>query len=128
MFLRGLWDVSLFESRRPVWDISKMSDAGWDYIVVICSITNRIKFLRKQISLFLFWDLKSLHFTCSHLFSFVVLLAAIHCHSLSFVLSRYHLLSLVVPVVVTHCTARCHSLSLDVPLANPKFSIHWLLQ
>ena len=37
-------------------------------------------------------------------------------HSLSLVLARCHLLSLVVPLVVARCTTRCHSLSLVVLL------------
>ena len=39
-----------------------------------------------------FWDLKAIHFTYSHFFSFVVPLAVIRCHSLSFAVSFYHLL------------------------------------
>ena len=55
-----------------------------------------------------FWNLKSLCFTCSHSFSFVVPLPVIRCHSLSFVITRCHSLS--------HVVTRCYSLSLVVPL------------
>ena len=40
----------------------------------------------------------------------------IHCHSLSFFVTRFYSFSLVVPLVVTRCTTRCHSLSFVVPL------------
>ena len=83
-----------------------------------------------------FWNLKSLYFTCSHSFSFVLPLPVIRCQSLSFVSlvficchslspvatrcairchSFYHSLSFV----VTHCTTRCHSLSIDISLVYP---------
>ena len=51
---------------------------------------------------------------CTVLFSFAVPLAAIGCHALSFVVTGCHLLPLAVPLIVTRCTARCHSLSLVV--------------
>ena len=68
----------------------------------------------------------TLKFTVS--FSFVVPPAIVCCHSLSFVVTRwhslYHSLSFVVPLVVirchslsfvvNRCTNLCHSLSLDV--------------
>ena len=82
-----------------------------------------------------FWNLKSLYFTCSHLFSFVVPLDIICCRSLSFVATRYlslslavtrcHLLSLVLPLIVICCHSfslsviHCHSFSLDIPLVCP---------
>ena len=64
-----------------------------------------------------FWNIKSLYFTYSHSYSFVLSLAVMsfavtHCHFLLLVVIRCHLLSLV----VTCCATRCHSLSLVVPL------------
>ena len=41
-------------------------------------------------------------------------LVIICCHSLSFDVIRCHSLSLIVPLVVTRCTTRCHSLSFVV--------------
>ena len=88
----------------------------------------------------LFWNIKSLYFTYSHSYSFVLSLAVIrchsllfsvtHCHLLSLVVTRYHSLSLSVPLIATRChslyyslplvvircTTRCHSLSFPVPL------------
>ena len=62
----------------------------------------------------------------SHSYAFVLSLSVIHCHSWSFLVTLFHLLSLVVirchllyhslSLVVILCTTRCHSLSLDVPL------------
>ena len=69
-----------------------------------------------------FRNIKSLYFTYPHSFSFVLSLAVILCHSLSFFVTRCHSLSLVVihcyslSFVVTCCTTRCHSLSFVVPL------------
>ena len=57
-----------------------------------------------------FWNIKSLYFTYSHSYSFVLSLATIHCHSLSFFVTRCHSLSLAVPLVVTRWITRCHSL------------------
>ena len=59
-----------------------------------------------------FWNIKSLYFTYSHSYSFVLSLAVIRCYSLSFFVTRCHLLSFV----VTCCTTSCHSLSLVVSL------------
>ena len=59
-----------------------------------------------------FWNIKSLHFTDSHFYSFVLSLAVIHCNSSSFFVTRRHSLSLV----ATCCTTRCHSFSFVVPL------------
>ena len=72
------------------------------------------------------WNIKSLNFTYSHLLSFVLSLAVIRCHSLSFFVTRCYLLSLFVihchslslavirnnlfSFVVTHCTTSCHPL------------------
>ena len=58
------------------------------------------------------WNIKSLYFTYSHSYSFVLSLAVIRCYSLSFFVTRCHLLSFV----VTCCTTSCHSLSLVVSL------------
>ena len=72
-------------------------------------------------------------FTYSHSFSFVLSIAVMRCHSLSFSITRcgsfhslslvvtrchslYHSLLFVVPLVNIRCTTRCHSLSLVVPL------------
>ena len=52
----------------------------------------------------------------SHLLSFVVPLFVVRFLSLSFIASLFHWLSLAVPLVVTRCTNRCHSLSFVVPL------------
>ena len=49
-----------------------------------------------------FWNLKSLYFTCFHLFRFIVLLYVIYCHSVLFAVTPCNSLSLVVP--------RCHML------------------
>ena len=69
----------------------------------------------------LFWNLKSLYFICSHLFSFVVPLPVFPWHSLSFVVTRchsiYHSLSFVVTRCTTHCYSLYNSLSFIVPLA-----------
>ena len=59
-----------------------------------------------------FWNIKSLYFTYSHSYSFVLSLAVIRCYSLSFFVTRCHLLSFV----VTCCTTRCHSWSLVASL------------
>ena len=48
--------------------------------------------------------------------SFVVPLFVVRFLSLSFIASLFHWLSLAVPLVVTRCTNRCHSLSFVVPL------------
>ena len=87
-------------------------------IAVIYCIENWIT----RFAFCLFWNIKSLYFTCSHSHSFVSLLAVIRGHLLSFfvtrcyalwlVVTRCHLLSLAIPLVVTHC----HSLSFVVPL------------
>ena len=71
-----------------------------------------------------FWNIKSLYFTYFHSHSFVLSLAVIRCHPLSFFvtccrfftccITRCHSLSLVVSLVVIRCTTRCHSLSLVV--------------
>ena len=83
-------------------------------------------------SLVSFWNLESLYFTYSHSFSFVFYHSLSLCHSFSLVVicfhSLYHLLSLVVPLLVTRCHSlyhplsfvdtryktRCHSISLVV--------------
>ena len=52
--------------------------------------------------------------TRRHLLSLVVPLVVIPYHSLSVFVIPCHSLSLVVPLVVTRCTIRCHSLSLVV--------------
>ena len=78
-----------------------------------------------------FWNIKSLYFTYSHSYSFVLSLPVIRCYSLwffcyslSFVVFRFHLLyhslSLVVSLVVIHCTTCCHSVSLVV------IRCHWM--
>ena len=59
-----------------------------------------------------FWNIKSLYFTYSYSYSFVLLLAVIRFYSLSFFVTRCHLLSFV----FTCCTTRCHSSSFAVPL------------
>ena len=59
-----------------------------------------------------FWNIKSLYFTYSHSHSFVLSLAVISCHSLSFFVTYCHSLSFF----VTCYTTRCHSLSFDVQL------------
>ena len=56
-----------------------------------------------------FWNIKSLYFTYSHSYSFVLSLSVIHCHSLSFFVTR-HSLSLPVPLVVTRWITCYHSL------------------
>ena len=58
-----------------------------------------------------FWNIKSLYFTYPHSYSFVLSLAVIRYHSLSFFVTR-------LPLVVTRCTTRCHTLSLIVPLVS----------
>ena len=71
-----------------------------------------------------FWNIKSLNFTYSHSYSFLLSLAFTYyttlCHSLYHPLSFVvlldviccHLLSFVVPLVVIRCTTCYHSLSL----------------
>ena len=73
-----------------------------------------------------FWNLKSLYFTCSHLFSLIVPYVVICFHSLPFVVTRRHLMYQPLSLSVTRCATLCnslslvairsHSLSLDVPL------------
>ena len=63
-----------------------------------------------------FWNIKSLYFTYSHSYSFVLWLAVIHCQSLSFFLTRCHSLSFVVTCYTTRCHSLYHSLSFVVPL------------
>ena len=72
-------------------------------------------------------NLKSLYFICSHSFLFVVPLAVIRCHSMSFFATRCHSLSLL-SLFVIHCDL----LSLDVPLIclliNNHFKLKYLLK
>ena len=63
-----------------------------------------------------FWNIKSLYFTYSHSYSFVLSLAVIRCYSLSFFVTRCHLLSFVVTCCTTRCHSLYHSLSLVIPL------------
>ena len=73
-----------------------------------------------------FWNIKLLYFTYFHSYSFLLSLAVIHCHSLSFFVNHchplplsvihFHLLYHLLSLVVTSCTTRYHSLSLIVPL------------
>ena len=63
-----------------------------------------------------FWNIKSLYFTYSHSYSFVLWLAVIRCHSLSFFLIRCYSLSFVVTCYTTRCDPLYHSLSFVVPL------------
>ena len=68
----------------------------------------------------LFWNLKSLYFTCFHLLPFIVPLYVIYCysvpfavtpcHSLSLVVSRCHMLHDSASFVVNPCSNRYHSL------------------
>ena len=85
-----------------------------------------------------FWNIKSVYFTYSHSYSFVLSLTLIRCHSLSFFITRCHSLSLVLPLIVTlyyslyhslsFVVTRCHSISLDVPLViNDHYFIIFLL-
>ena len=67
----------------------------------------------------LIWNIKSLYFTYSHSYSFVLWLAVIRCHPLSFFLTRCHSLSLAIPLVVTRCIIRCHLLYHSIPLVVP---------
>ena len=76
------------------------------------------------------WNIKSLYFTYSHPYLFLLSLAVIHCHSLSFFVTcchslwfvvscctnRCHLLNHSLPFVVPLDVTRCHSLSFVVPL------------
>ena len=55
-------------------------------------------------------NVKSLYFTYFHSYSFVLSLAVLRCHSLSFFVTRCHSLSLAAPPVVTRWITRCHSL------------------
>ena len=66
------------------------------------------------------WNIKSLYFTYSHSYSFVLSLATIHCHSLSFFVTRCHSLSLAVPLIVTRWSTRCHSLYHSMSLVVPR--------
>ena len=93
-------------------------------------------------SLVSFWNLESLYFTYSHSFSFVFYHSLSLCHSLSLVVicfhSLYHLLSLVVPLLVTRCHSlyhplsfvetryktRCHSISLVVTRCTNRLSYY----
>ena len=62
-------------------------------------------------SFVLFWNLKSLYFTWSHLFSFVAPLVFIGCLLLLFFITPCHSLSFV----STRCTNRCHSMYHSLP-------------
>ena len=64
----------------------------------------------------LIWNIKSLYFTYSHSYSFVLSLAVIRCYSLSFFITRCHLLSFVVTCCNTSCHSLYHSYSFAVPL------------
>ena len=61
-----------------------------------------------------FETIKSLYFTYSHSYSFVLSLTVIGCHSLSFFVTRCHSLSML-SFVVTYCTTRYHSLYHSLP-------------
>ena len=68
-----------------------------------------------------FWNIKSLYFTYSHSYSFVLSLAVMsfavtHCHFLLLVVIRCHSLSFF----ATYCTTRCHSFSLVVILCTAR--------
>ena len=63
-----------------------------------------------------FWNIKSLYFTYSQSYSFVLWLTVIRCHSLSVFVTRCHSLSFVVTCYTTHCHSLYHSLSFVVPL------------
>ena len=85
-----------------------------------------------------FWNIKSLYFTYSYSFSFVLSLAVIRCHLLSLFVTRchslYHSLSFVVPLYVIRCHSlsfvvplvviRCHSLSFDVTRCTTRLSFY----
>ena len=81
-----------------------------------------------------FWNIKSLYFTYSHSHSFVLSIAVIPCHSLSFFVTRYHSLSLVVtccqslslvvPLVVTRCHSLYHSLTFVVTRFTTRLNHH----
>ena len=104
----------------------------WIYEVIICCRKHWIKFFRNQLELLFHFETlnHSFYFTCSHSFWFAVPLVFIPCHSLSFVITRYHSLPLVVicchslyyslSLVVFRCTSFvvtcCHLLSLFVPI------------
>ena len=60
-----------------------------------------------------FWNIKSLYFTYYHSHSFVLSLAVVFCHSLSFFVISCHSLSFAVSCCTTRChrwITRCHSL------------------
>ena len=68
------------------------------------------------------WTIKSLYFTYSHSYSFVLWITVICCYSLSFLLLvviRCHSLSLAIPLAVTRCIIRCHLLYHSIPLVVP---------
>ena len=106
----------------------------WIFSSYTLYIKLNVKLFRNQ-SGFLFhfetWNHSIIHsFIRYHLFSFVVPLIVIRCHSLPFFVTRCHSLSFVVlfivtlchllyhsfSFVVTFCTTHCHSLSFDLPL------------
>ena len=78
------------------------------------------------------WHLKSLHFTCSHLFVYVSSHIAICCYLLLFAIPCFHLLLLffiscyslyhslwfITPLVIIHCHSLYHSLSLVITLCT----------
>ena len=61
------------------------------------------------------WNIKSLNFTYSHSYWFVLSLAVTHCHSLSFFVTCCHSL----PFLVSCCATRCHSLNHSLPFVVP---------
>ena len=83
--------------QEPDWPVA-------EYVVVIYSIENWIKFFRNQIGLLFHFE------TYNH--AILRALIVICCHSVPFAVTRCDSLSFV----VTHCTTRCHSLSFIVLL------------
>ena len=77
-----------------------IKEADWPSRLAFCFLSN----------------IKSLYFTYSHSYSFVLSLAVIRCYSLSFFVTRCHLLSFVVTCCTTRCHSLYHSLSLVIPL------------
>ena len=74
-----------------------------------------------RLAFYFSWNVKSLCFTYFHSHWFVLSLAVLCCHSLSFFVTRCHSLSLAAPLVVTRWITHCHSLYHSMSLVVTRF-------
>ena len=95
-----------------------MRTAGFDSSYILHRKLNKIiqeADWPSRLAFCFFWNIKSLYFTYSHSYSFVLSLAVIRCHSLSFFVTRCHSLPFVVTRCLTRCLTRYHSLYYPMP-------------